>query len=528
MADPIRGGALFRADIDLAAPIYVPHPRQPDYSRAQYSASPPSYRSRSPPHSTQSQSAPGDEEQRREKQRWQIRLQRRKSSPYYQFDDQVREEEDRIFKADRRWLPGETKPSDRTVTTLAKETVKSRWVKQGIWNDKWHENLNRQRWEHQEPLELDLEPGPEMGRFGVTTSVFMAPRQIQPKSDEDLRLDAERRRKEGLEREASRPFHQFLYQLSKERERMQDDSRRPDGPNLDTLDINTKAYDIVRGIWTRRGIWDTQWGILPGMSWKHERPLEQLWAEEMVPEPPRQVDPPERNGGGAYPAPSRIFGPFPPAQSNHSSVSDLSGSSQQPPTPQGLSRPPRPADLNSNVSGVSDISQRHPPAVSNLAGIQDARSATGLRSRRANRAPSPREGRAAGTALGLARPAKVSKPPRRKKGSAPRPRAGSKASLENAHQPPLPKQDIPKPSPPSPPRRSRRIQELQSTKASTDPAAVAAATSVVRGVSLSRPRRTTAGGSPKSVASAKPQGISKRRQPSTRRPRPNQARVPPT
>lgn len=66
-------------------------------------------------------------------------LDRQTSSPCFQFDAQVSEEEDRIFKADGRWLPGEIKPSDTSVTMLAQQTVTRRWVEQGIWKDEWNE-----------------------------------------------------------------------------------------------------------------------------------------------------------------------------------------------------------------------------------------------------------------------------------------------------------------------------------------------------------------------------------------------------
>jgi hypothetical protein len=42
------------------------------------------------------------------------------------------------------------------------------------------------------------------------------------------------------------------------------------------LDIGTTAYENIRSTWLRRLIWDKKWGTLPGMSWKHERPLEDL------------------------------------------------------------------------------------------------------------------------------------------------------------------------------------------------------------------------------------------------------------
>ena len=46
-------------------------------------------------------------------------------------------------------------------------------------------------------------------------------------------------------------------------------------------DINTMAYEAVKQAWVKRGIWDKKWGLLPGMSWKHEHPLEELLREEM-------------------------------------------------------------------------------------------------------------------------------------------------------------------------------------------------------------------------------------------------------
>jgi hypothetical protein len=33
------------------------------------------------------------------------------------------------------------------------------------------------------------------------------------------------------------------------------------------------AYENVKNTWTKREIWNRRWGILPGMSWKHEGPL---------------------------------------------------------------------------------------------------------------------------------------------------------------------------------------------------------------------------------------------------------------
>lgn len=38
-------------------------------------------------------------------------------------------------------------------------------------------------------------------------------------------------------------------------------------------DINSRAYETVKRIWMRRGIWNRKWGMMLGTSWKHEEPF---------------------------------------------------------------------------------------------------------------------------------------------------------------------------------------------------------------------------------------------------------------
>jgi hypothetical protein len=40
-------------------------------------------------------------------------------------------------------------------------------------------------------------------------------------------------------------------------------------------DINSRAYQNVKNTWITRFIWNNNWGIMPGMSWKHEEPLDE-------------------------------------------------------------------------------------------------------------------------------------------------------------------------------------------------------------------------------------------------------------
>jgi hypothetical protein len=151
---------------------------------------------------------------------------------------------------------------------IAYENVKKRWVEQGIWNNKWNQFASG-RWKHEEPLEVESEPETDPEVEPSPPLFSFSPKQLQPKrrrpkSDNEKRWIAERRLVREREREASRLYHQFVYQISKERERIQEESEN--GKGADTADINTRAYENVKNTWTKRGIWSGRWGILPGMS----------------------------------------------------------------------------------------------------------------------------------------------------------------------------------------------------------------------------------------------------------------------
>jgi hypothetical protein len=118
------------------------------------------------------------------------------------------------------------------------------------------------RWKHEEPLELesrsetdtDAESLPRpLSIFGIPQKQLQ-PKPRQPKSDVEKRRIAEQRVVQEREREASRPYHQFVYQISKERARIQEESANGEG--ADAADINTRAYKNVKNIWTKRGIWN--------------------------------------------------------------------------------------------------------------------------------------------------------------------------------------------------------------------------------------------------------------------------------
>ena len=143
----------------------------------------------------------------------QLAWDREASRPRQQFSDQVEEERRRIWNANPRtnWI--KINPGDITFKEEARDTVKKRWVEQGIWNNKWNWFANG-LWKHEEPLELesesetDLKAGPSPPLFTFFPKPPPEPRL--PKSDDEKRRIAEQRLVQIREREASRPYHQFF------------------------------------------------------------------------------------------------------------------------------------------------------------------------------------------------------------------------------------------------------------------------------------------------------------------------------
>jgi hypothetical protein len=86
----------------------------------------------------------------------QLAGEREASEPPKQFSAQVEEERRRILNTDlcRSWT--EINPGDGTFMEEPRETVKKRWVEQGIWSGKWNQ-FALGLWKHEEPLELESE-----------------------------------------------------------------------------------------------------------------------------------------------------------------------------------------------------------------------------------------------------------------------------------------------------------------------------------------------------------------------------------
>lgn len=242
---------------------------------SRFSDSPPPYSSPEAHHSTVSQSPDqANEEQRLRKERlWQLTEERDASKPHYQLKAQLRQEEKLVDRADQdRTCPV---PIGSSVRSVAYTNVKRRWVVQGIWDETWdHMASNSPMWKHEKPLKLESESDAEIPAHH---SLFATPDPELPICEEEKReakgKQAETRETKEREHQASRPFYQFNYQLSRERDRLlHGPSEHGIGnPDITAPDLNTRAYNNVKNDWIEWKIWDRLWGIIPGMSWKHEK-----------------------------------------------------------------------------------------------------------------------------------------------------------------------------------------------------------------------------------------------------------------
>ncbi|KAI9835506.1 MAG: hypothetical protein M1837_003708 [Sclerophora amabilis] len=532
-ADTIRGDGLERAHDALAR--LEADPLGLDRARMRFSQPPPSYRSQPSGTTTLSASPEPTSDEKRRRELRDLRFYRRKkimderaaSFPLQQFKDQREEETKRIFYADPRssWM-GQI-PIQGIEETQAVETVKKQWIEQGIWKDKWEwDEMADGRfwdvgpWKHEEPLELESEsetdteaesPPPTFSISG-TPQKSLQPKPRRPKSDHEKRRIAERRVKRETERQASRPYHQFIYQIGKERERIQDKSANGEG--ADAADINTRAYENVKNTWTTRGMWNERWGLLPGMSWKHEEPLE----EEETDEDPASISTkPSVNGSHvAEQAPlRRLFGSPSPVGSNQLQASSITSTSQQ-----GLS-----ADIDFAAIENGDAVRSPSPSNSPRPGTgkRVLRPTPGQTSRSSKRKPSDKDEQiqpVASKLLDPVHPSRVSKATEKKRpgpGPTPRrrPNASQDASSSDALSLSAPDNADLLPQTPSVLlHQNKRTQPPEPTI--TKDWAVTASVNSVKSAAGSRPKRQVAGNL-KSKGSAKPQGISKRRRSNTTR-----------
>lgn len=201
-----------------------------------------------------------------------------KSTPYVQFRAQADRESDRLA-GDDYWLQTLGYDYSLDLRANAENNVRNRWIKQGIWADVWGP-----AWPKGSKACVMLGRGD--GPFSHTYRKNMTDACINVwghhivANPEPAQAPAQRpniwpttqspsatiirpvKTPKVLDPEASRPCHQFNFQVAREREWL-----TPEG----SVDLDALAYEIVKNNWKEDGIWDETWGETPGHLWSHER-----------------------------------------------------------------------------------------------------------------------------------------------------------------------------------------------------------------------------------------------------------------
>ncbi|KAI1762460.1 hypothetical protein GGR53DRAFT_532594 [Hypoxylon sp. FL1150] len=254
--------------VGLALENLLEHPERLELYRERFNQSPPPP-SESPSETLVAYESPTEEERDLEERYDKVKQEREASKPSVQLAHEVREEAEAVMK---HALDGTFEvPIGRSPFSVAKERVKARWIERGIWNDKWN-GMAYGVWKHEEIQQI--EP--------TSREHVIGSKRRKQHMRRGTRQVAEPPSQEERDRRASRPIHQFLYHVSRETDQLLLELRVKEGSMYVPEDINTHAYNIVKDDWTQRGIWDTKWLILPGMSWKHERPLKEFLDDDLL------------------------------------------------------------------------------------------------------------------------------------------------------------------------------------------------------------------------------------------------------
>jgi hypothetical protein len=330
-----------------------------------------------------------DESYEREKRR----SARYQYTPLNQFKNQARQERERLEHqlSNERFGRKQTLPWDgpSDLRANSENNDRSRWVEQGIWGDNWGPAWPK----NSHPMSTWARPdGPFVG--GTTlprltsgpalAGAMRSPTRSRNRNQHRIHQGENQRRSKASDLaifgpavgqpkwpksprpikiiqtmfgstpvypipvptvpnpEASRLYHQFLYQISKEREWIRDEANYERSGSA--IDFDAAAYRAVKNHWIKDEIWNPTWGELPGMTWIHEEPD----PEEEVLEGPAASDEPGRrpsNGddGRQLAQPSRTApvpevadvptehnNPFPPGRPKRSRRSDADEDEQPP------------------------------------------------------------------------------------------------------------------------------------------------------------------------------------------------------
>ncbi|UNI23034.1 hypothetical protein JDV02_008877 [Purpureocillium takamizusanense] len=216
------------------------------------------------------------------------RRQRMRSYPAWQFEEQCRREHAWLLKVQYQ-TSDQTGCTTDKVWTMARRSIRTRWAEQGIWKSEWDSiGTPFGPWAH----ETSMSRGPRAtGSLAADAGgdVVGGPGQSRRPSQE---LGASAQDSSHGPRsmwrddmtEPSRPLPQFEAQVRQRCERARWQSSPAGARTAGHHESYTEACEAVRRDWTRQGIWRRAWGSAPcpSATWKHEHPVAEILAEEMV------------------------------------------------------------------------------------------------------------------------------------------------------------------------------------------------------------------------------------------------------
>ncbi|MCJ1341261.1 hypothetical protein MMC09_006557 [Bachmanniomyces sp. S44760] len=237
-----------------------------DLSRRRFSKSPP--RVSSVPSTTYEESQPPSPgELLRDRQRIELR----NSDADEQFGIQMEDELDRIRAArDKGLLQDSFIPE---WDEAAEANVIYRWMRQGIWDDRWENMPGGKIWRHEmQDIPQSLRPSKPAKRKHRETELQRVLAEFREVYKETVRSAIEFQKTQW-----SRPCYQFVHQFCEERQWIKMGLCGQDQDEQANLD--ERAYKNVRSRWVRDGVWDDSWISMPGVSWRHELPQKESLGE---------------------------------------------------------------------------------------------------------------------------------------------------------------------------------------------------------------------------------------------------------
>lgn len=205
----------------------------------------------------------------RKKSKFDLGYEYNASLPSQQFKAEQKEERRRLAQLSRSLSSNREYSTPSFTHEDIEELVRDRWKEEGIWDSTWEEGQEAEwRWRHERPC---IEPG-----FKHLLSITV----------------------HSL-RDPSRPISRFLYQVHKEIRKIWEERMETVQPAAPSTDYGLESYsstthnkaDITSHLrdqissqarrtvgkrWERQGLWNDAWGELPGLSWKHEQPMEEF------------------------------------------------------------------------------------------------------------------------------------------------------------------------------------------------------------------------------------------------------------